>query len=71
MKKNPPKMEHKFGSAIGGKTGCILDTILGSARRHGLNEFEYLVNLLDRLSDLSSQAELFNMLPDRWTPQKP
>jgi len=38
-----------FGSATGGKTGCILYTILGSARRHGLNEYEYLVDLLDLL----------------------
>jgi hypothetical protein len=60
-----------FGSATGGKTGCILYTILGSARRHGLNEFDYLVDLLDRLSDLPAEAELFNMLPDRWTPRKP
>lgn len=60
-----------FGSANGGKTGCILFTILGSARRHGLNEFEYLVDLLDRLSDLPRQAELFNLLPNRWTPRTP
>ena len=53
-----------FGSANGGKIGCILYTILGSARRHGLNEFEYLVDLLERLSDLSSEAERFDLLPD-------
>jgi len=58
-----------FGNDRGGKTGCILYTILGSARRHGLNEFEYLFDLLDRLSDLSSEAELFHMLPDRWEKQ--
>ena len=60
-----------FGSANGGKTGCILYTILGSARRHGLNEYEYLVDLLDRLSDLPSEAELFELLPDRWKPRTP
>ena len=60
-----------FGSANGGKTGCILYTILGSARRHGLNEYEYLVDLLDRLSDLKSQDEIFDMLPDRWMPRTP
>ena len=59
-----------FGSANGGKTGCILYTILGSARRHGLNEYEYLVDLLDRLSDLTSEAELFELLPDRWMTRK-
>jgi transposase len=50
-----------FGS---GKTGCILSTILGSARRHGLNAYEYLVDLLDRLSDLKSEAEVVELLPD-------
>jgi len=60
-----------FGSATGGKTGCILYTILGSARRHGLNEYKYLVDLLERLSDLPSETELFNLLPDRGTPRKP
>ena len=60
-----------FGSANGGKTGCILYTILGSARRHGLNEFEYLVDLLERLSDLNSEDELVDLLPDRWKPRTP
>jgi Transposase and inactivated derivatives len=55
-----------FGSERGGKTGCILYTILGSARRHGLNEFEYLFDILERLGDLPSEAEILNMLPDRW-----
>ena len=55
-----------FGSDRGGKTGCILYTILGSAQRHGINEYEYLVDLLDRLSDLSSNAELVELLPDHW-----
>ena len=58
-----------FGSERGGKTGCILYTILASARRHGLNEFEYLFDILERLSDLSSEADILNMLPDRWQKQ--
>lgn len=58
-----------FGSDRGGKTGCILYTILGSARRHGLNEFEYLCDILDRLSDLPSEGEYLKMLPDRWEKQ--
>lgn len=58
-----------FGNDRGGKTGCILYTILGSARRHGLNEFEYLCDILDRPSDLPSQDEILKMLPDRWEKQ--
>jgi hypothetical protein len=60
-----------FGSDTGGKTGCILYTILGSARRHGLNEYEYLVDLLDRLADLHSVGELLDMIPERWMPRMP
>jgi hypothetical protein len=39
--------------------------------RHGLKEFEDLVDLLERLSDLPSEDALFEMLPDRWTPRTP
>jgi hypothetical protein len=31
-----------------------------------LNEWEYLVDVLYRLSDLSSQAAKLDLLPDRW-----
>ena len=58
-----------FGNAGGGKTASILYTISCSARRHGLNEFEYLCDILDRLADLPSQAELRELLPDRWQPK--
>ena len=58
-----------FGNAGGGETASILYTILCSARRHGHNEFEYLCDVLDRLADLSSRAELRELLPDRWKPR--
>ena len=58
-----------FGNAGGGKTASILVTILSSARRHGLNEFEYLCDILARLADLPSEAEIREMLPDRWKPR--
>jgi len=41
-------------------------SILSSARRHGLNEWEYLTDVLNRLADLPSLAELRELLPDRW-----
>lgn len=59
-----------FGNARGGKTGAIIYSILRSAKRHGLNEFDYLNDILNRLADLTSQAELHNLLPNRWTPVK-
>ena len=58
-----------FGNAGGGKTASILYTILCSARRHGLNEFEYLCDILDRLADLPKTSELRELLPDRWKPK--
>lgn len=59
-----------FGSQRGGRTGAILYSILGSAKQHGLNEFEYLQDILDRLADLPSKKALFDLLPDRWSPAK-
>ena len=55
-----------YGSANGGKTGAVLHSLLASAHRHGLNEYEYLLDVLDVLSDLPSQAATADLLPDRW-----
>lgn len=58
-----------FGNATGGKTASILVTIISSARRHGLNEWEYLCDILARMADLSSPSDIREMLPDRWKPR--
>lgn len=58
-----------FGNEGGGKTACILYTLLSSARRHGLNEFEYLCDIMARLADLRSESEYREMPPDRWQPR--
>jgi transposase len=55
-----------YGSANGGRTGAVLHSLLASAHRHGLNEYEYFLDVLDVLSDLPSQASLTALLPDRW-----
>jgi hypothetical protein len=60
-----------YGSANGGKTGAILHSILASAKRNGLNEYEYLLDIINRLADLPNQAEIFNLLPDRWKTKIP
>jgi len=60
-----------FGNERGGKTACILYTLLSSARRHKINEFEYLCDILPRLANLKSESELREMLPDRWMPKLP
>jgi hypothetical protein len=58
-----------YGSERGGRTGAVLHSVLASAKRSGLNEFAYLGDVLDRLADLDSQAELHDLLPDRWKPE--
>jgi transposase len=58
-----------YGSERGGRTGAVLHSVLASAKRNGLNEFEYLCDVLDRLADLGSQAELHDLLPDKWKPK--
>ncbi len=58
-----------FGNERGGKTGTIIFTILRSAKLHGLNEFEYLHDILIRLADLPSEQALYDLLPDRWQKQ--
>ncbi len=58
-----------YGSVNGGKTGAVLHSILASAHRHGLNEYEYLLDVIDTLCDLPSPAAIGDLLPDRWQPK--
>ena len=56
-----------LGSPEAAKYSAIIMSILSSARRHGLNEWEYLVDVLYRLSDWNPNRDsLANLLPDRW-----
>ncbi|GHT40262.1 hypothetical protein FACS189443_0340 [Planctomycetales bacterium] len=55
-----------FGSEQAAKNSAVVMSVLSSARRHGLNEWEYLVDILYRLSDLNSESEWESLLPDRW-----
>jgi hypothetical protein len=56
-----------FGSPEAGRKSAILMSVLSSARRHGLNEWEYLVDVLYRLSDWNPRVDsLVNLLPDHW-----
>lgn len=56
-----------FGSDNGGKTAAILFTITQSAKRHGLNVYTYLKDVLTRISDHPSN-QLHELLPDNWQP---
>ena len=55
-----------FGSPDAAKYSAIIMSVLSSARRHGLDEWAYLTHVLNRLADLTSLAELRELLPDRW-----
>jgi len=56
-----------FGSPEAARYSAIIMSVLSSARRHGLNEWEYLVDVLYRLSDWNPNRDsLENLLPDRW-----
>ena len=51
-----------FGSDRGGETAAILMSILASAKRHGIEPFEYVRQLLIALS--SAGVDLRSLLPD-------
>jgi hypothetical protein len=54
-----------FGSPRGGRAAAIIYTIIASARRHDLDIWAYLSDVLLRLSDLKP-GELERLLPDVW-----
>ena len=53
------------GSDRGGETAAVLYSFTQSAKRHGLDPFEYLRDVFDRISDIS-MSRLDELLPDRW-----
>lgn len=56
-----------FGSPCAAKHAATVFSVLHSARRHGLDEYAYLVDILYRLSDWNPLRDsLSNLLPDRW-----
>ena len=54
-----------FGSDNGGRTAAVLYSLVASAKRHGLNVWAYLRDVIARISDhpINRLAEL---LPDEW-----
>jgi transposase len=53
------------GSERGGRTAAVLFTLISSAKRHRLNTWAYLRDVLWRLADLKPGG-LEELLPDRW-----
>jgi transposase len=54
-----------FGSPRGGHAAAIIYSIIASARRHDLDVWEYLGDILRRLANLNP-GELERLLPDAW-----
>ena len=55
-----------FGSDRGGRTAAILSSIAQSAKRHNLNVYAYLRDVIARISDHPAN-QLHELLPDKWT----
>jgi hypothetical protein len=55
-----------FGSDNGGRTAAILFSLTQSAKRHNLNMFTYLQDIIARISDHPAH-DLHELLPDKWT----
>jgi transposase len=58
-----------FGSDRGGETAAILMSILAGAKRHGIEPFAYVRQLLIALS--SADVDLRTLLPDVWIAAHP
>jgi transposase len=54
-----------FGSDNGGRTAAVLYSLIASAKRHGLDPFAYLRDVLARISDHPAH-KLHELLPDHW-----
>jgi len=57
-----------YGSDAGGKTAATLYSVLESGKRHGLNPFTYLRDVLARIGS-TPMSQLEQFLPDRWLAQ--
>jgi transposase len=56
-----------FGSDRGGRTAAILSSIAQSAKRHNLNAYAYLRDVIGRISDHPA-SQLEQLLPNNWSP---
>jgi len=54
-----------FGSDNGGRTAAVLYSLVASAKRHGLDVFAYLRDVIARISDQPT-SRLEELLPDQW-----
>lgn len=60
-----------FGHPRAGRNLTGLYSLVGSAIANGVEPTEYLTDVLPRIRDATTDAELDALLPDRWTPLDP
>jgi transposase len=58
-----------LGSDTGGRTAAILYSVIASAKRHGLDPFVYLRDVLATIGSMPT-SQLDQFLPDRWRKQQ-
>jgi len=56
-----------LGSDDGGRRAAIIYSLLATCRKHGVNPFEYLRDVLDRVSTHPASA-VADLLPQNWKP---
>jgi len=54
-----------MGSAHAGQTGAILFTIIENCRRLGINPFDYLRDMLDRIPPMTNH-QIDELTPEAW-----
>jgi hypothetical protein len=57
------------GSAVGGETAAVLYSVVGTCKRHGIDPWPYLREVLDgmyALGEKPTDEQLSDWLPDRW-----
>lgn len=59
------------GSERGGETAAILYTLVGTCKRLRIDPFAYLNDVFANMPTVTSQAQLQQLLPDRWIENNP
>jgi transposase len=59
-----------FGSDQGGKNDAIVSSVLSTCRRHGVEPWAYLTDVIQRLAENPS-TNLEKLLPYNWKPENP
>jgi transposase len=58
------------GSDEGGRRAAIIYTLISSCQRHGINPFEYLKDVLERIATHPAN-DMLQLAPQNWKPRRP